>query len=63
MAVLFEMWICDLDLEESVAIDPAARLPAMNLLRAASDPSSTKNLPIVPSHQESLAGRRKSIAK
>ncbi len=70
MSALFEIpvglgrvWVCDLDLEESVAVDPAARLLAMSLLRAAADPSSTKNLPVVPSHQESLAGRRKLIAK
>jgi hypothetical protein len=70
MSALFEIpvglgrvWVCDLDLEESVAVDPAARLLAMNLLRAAADPSSTKNLPVVPSHQESLAGRHKLIAK
>ncbi len=70
LTVLFEIpvgkgrvWVCDLDLEESVAVDPAARLLAMNLLRAAPDPSSTKNLPVVPSHQESLAGRRKPTVK
>ena len=70
MTVLFEIpvglgrvWVCDLDLEESVAVDPAARQLTINLLRAAADSSSTKNLPIVPSHQESLAGRRKSTAK
>jgi len=70
LAVLFEIpiglgrvWVCDLDLEESVAVDPAARLLAINLMRAAADSSSTKNLPLVPSHQESLAGRRKSTVK
>jgi len=70
MTVLFEIpvglgrvWVCDLDLEESVAVDPAARLLMLNLLCAAADPSSTKNLPVVPSHQESLAGRRKPITK
>jgi len=42
MTVLFEIplgkgriWICDLDLEESVAIDPAAQLLTLNLLRSA----------------------------
>ncbi|MCA1594625.1 MAG: hypothetical protein LC754_18750 [Acidobacteria bacterium] len=70
MTVLFEIpvglgrvWVCDLDLEESVAVDPAARLLMLNLLSAAADSSSTKNLPVVPSHQESLAGRRKPIVK
>ncbi|MBA2302598.1 MAG: hypothetical protein H0W08_08185, partial [Acidobacteria bacterium] len=68
--VLFEIpvgrgrvWVCDLDLEASVAVDPAARLFALNLLRAAADPSSTTTLPVVPSHQESLAGRRKPTVK
>jgi hypothetical protein len=61
MTVLFEIplgkgriWVCDLDLEESVSIDPAARVLAKNLLRAAVDPDSTKRLPVVPSHRESL---------
>ncbi|MBA3296289.1 MAG: hypothetical protein H0U19_05085, partial [Acidobacteria bacterium] len=69
-AVLFEIplglgrvWVCDLDLEESVTVDPAARLLAINLLRAAADPSSTKTLPLVPSHQEMLSGRRKPAVK
>jgi hypothetical protein len=63
--VLFEIpvgrgrvWVCDLDLEESVAVDPAARLLAINLLRAAADGSSTTSLPRVPSHQERLSGKR-----
>ncbi|MDQ3179042.1 MAG: hypothetical protein M3Q33_00835, partial [Acidobacteriota bacterium] len=50
MTVLFEMplgkgrvWICDLDLEESVAIDPAAQLLMLNLLRAAINSSSLSN--------------------
>ena len=66
LAALFEIpvgkgrvWVCDLDLEESVAIDPAARLLAINLLRAAADGASTKTLPVVPTHQERLAGKRK----
>jgi len=70
LSVLFEislgrgrLWICDLDLEESVSVDPAARVLALNLLRAAADPSSTRTLPVVPTHQESLAGRRTPIAK
>jgi hypothetical protein len=61
MTVLFEIplgkgriWVCDLDLEESIAVDPAARALATNLLRAAGDPESTKRLPVVASHKESL---------
>ncbi|HXG55426.1 MAG TPA: glycoside hydrolase family 2 TIM barrel-domain containing protein [Vicinamibacterales bacterium] len=68
--VLFEIplglgrvWVCDLDLEESVAVDPAARGFAMRLLRAATDPSSTKMLPVVPSHQEMLSRRPSPPAK
>lgn len=67
MTVLFEIpvgkgrvWVCDLGLEESAAIDPAARLFAINLLRAAVDPASTRRLPIVPSHREQLVGRKGS---
>jgi hypothetical protein len=66
MTVLFEipvgkgrLWVCDLDLEKSVEIDPAARLFATNLLKAAADPLSTKVLPVVPTHKESLAGKSK----
>src|SRR5205814_1155123 len=46
------LWVCDLDLEASIGIDPAARIFAENLLRAAADPGSTKNLPHVLSHDE-----------
>jgi hypothetical protein len=63
MAVLFEIpvgkgrvWVCDLDLENAISIDPAAQLFTTNLLRAAADPDSTRKLPVVPSHQEQLAG-------
>ncbi|MBA3513029.1 MAG: hypothetical protein H0T77_01460 [Pyrinomonadaceae bacterium] len=70
LTVLFEIplglgrvWVCDLDLEDSVAVDPAARLLAINLMHAALDPSSTKNLPGMPSHQASLGGRRKQTVK
>lgn len=63
--VLFEIpvgkgrvWVCDLDLEESVAVDPAAHIFAENLLNAAIDPDSTKNLIKMPTHEEMLAGRR-----
>jgi hypothetical protein len=61
--VLFEIkmgkgrvWVCDLDLEESVSVDPVARIFAENLLRAAADPNSTSNLPTIPTHEE-LLGR------
>ncbi len=63
--VLFEIpvgkgrvWVCDLDLEESVAIDPAARIFAENLLNAAADPNSTKDLIKMPTHEEMLAGEK-----
>lgn len=69
MTVLFEIplgkgriWVCDLDLEESVAVDPAAQLLMLNLLRAAADSSSTKNLPAVPSHTESLEVKPKAVS-
>jgi len=69
MTVLFEIpvgkgrvWVCDLDLEESVAVDPATQLLTRNLLRAAADSSSTKNLPTVPSHTESLEGKPKAAS-
>jgi beta-galactosidase len=62
MTVLFEIpagkgriWICDLDLENAISIDPAAQLFTTNLFRAAADPDSTRKLPVVPSHQEQLA--------
>ncbi|MEO6034638.1 MAG: hypothetical protein ABIQ35_05240 [Verrucomicrobiota bacterium] len=48
------LWVCDLDLEASISADPAAQRFAMNLLRAASNPGSTKNLPRVLSHEELL---------
>jgi hypothetical protein len=60
--VLFEiplgkgrLWICDLDLFECLSTDPAARLFADNLFRAAADPSSTANLPKLLSHEQLLA--------
>ena len=63
--VLFEIpvgkgrvWVCDLDLEASVSVDPAARIFAENLLNAASDENSTKNLIRMPTHEEMLAGKR-----
>jgi len=48
------VWICDLDLKQSIGIDPAATLCAENLLLASADPASTKQLPKVPSHEELL---------
>ena len=57
MAVLFEVpagkgrvWVCDLDLESSVGVDPAARRFARNLLRAAAYPASTRALKEMPRH-------------
>lgn len=65
MTVLFEIpvgkgrvWVCDLDLEESVSVDPAARIFAENLLTAAADANSTKNLIKMPTHEELLAGKK-----
>jgi hypothetical protein len=57
------IWVCDLDLEESVSVDPAARIFATNLLNAAADANSTKNLLRMPTHEELLAGKRKVAAK
>jgi hypothetical protein len=61
--VLFEipigkgrLWVCDLALDSAVPIDPAARLFAENLYRAAADPDSTKNLKPMPSHEELCNG-------
>ena len=51
------VWVCDLDLEKCAGVDPAARLFAENLFRAAADPASTSSLPRVPSHEELLKGR------
>ena len=48
--------ICDLDLDGSVSADPAADLFARNLIEAAMDPDSTKNLRPVPSHEQMLKG-------
>jgi hypothetical protein len=63
--VLFEiplgkgrLWFCDLDLEASLDVDPAARVFAENLLRSAADPSSTGKLPKLRSHEELLSGKR-----
>jgi len=51
------LWICNLDLDVSQDLDPAARIFADNLYRAAADPDSTKNLPKIPSHEELLKGK------
>lgn len=65
MTVLFEIpvgkgrvWVCDLDLEESAATDPAARMFIDNLLNAAADASSTRNLVKMPTHEEMLDGKK-----
>ncbi|HET8655366.1 MAG TPA: glycoside hydrolase family 2 TIM barrel-domain containing protein, partial [Longimicrobiaceae bacterium] len=54
------LWVCGLDLEASVSVDPAAALFARNLLRAAADPRSTDHLPEVPSLEQMMAGTRPS---
>jgi len=50
------LWICDLDLEASAEVDPAARIVADNIYRAAGDADSTKNLQPVPPHEVLLKG-------
>ena len=55
------VWICDFDLEESIAVDPAARIFAENLLNAAADPNSTRNLIKMPTHEEMLAGKKAAV--
>jgi hypothetical protein len=50
------LWICDLDLEQCVDVDPAAGLFAENLFRAAAEPASTSSLPKLLSHEELLKG-------
>jgi hypothetical protein len=51
------VWICGLDLEASVNVDPAAAMFAENLFRAAADPNSTDHLPPMPTHEQLLAGQ------
>ncbi|MDB6123599.1 MAG: cbgA 2 [Pedosphaera sp.] len=65
--VLFEiplghgrLWVCDLDLEASVSVDPVAQHFAMNLFCAASDPDSTSKLPKLLSHEELLKAKHSS---
>lgn len=55
------VWVCDFDLEESIAVDPAARIFAENLLNAAADANSTKNLIKMPTHEEMLAGKKAAL--
>ncbi|MDQ3132787.1 MAG: hypothetical protein M3Q99_18715, partial [Acidobacteriota bacterium] len=55
------IWVCDFDLEESIAVDPAARIFAENLLSAAADPNSTRNLIKMPTHEEMLAGKKVAV--
>jgi beta-galactosidase len=50
------LWICDLDFAASADFDPAARIVADNIYRAAADPESTKNLQPVPPHEVLLKG-------
>ena len=50
------LWICDLDVQDSAGVDPAAALFARNLMEAASDPDSTKTLKPVPAHEQFLKG-------
>ena len=50
------LWICDLDVIDCSGVDPAAKLFEQNLYAAAADSESTKNLPVIPSHEELLKG-------
>jgi hypothetical protein len=42
-------------------IDPAARILADNLHRAAADAESTRNLPKIPTHEELLNGKQGKV--
>ncbi len=46
------VWICNLDVDACAARDPAARLFAENLYRAAADPESTRDVHKIPTHEE-----------
>lgn len=48
------LWICDVDFDASVGVDPVAQMFKDNLIQAAMDPNSTKDLKPVPSHEELL---------
>jgi hypothetical protein len=48
------LWICDVDFDASVGVDPIAQMFKDNLMQAAMDPESTKDLKPVPSHEELL---------
>jgi hypothetical protein len=57
--VLFEiplgrgrLWVCDLDFNASLGVDPAADLLMRNIQQAAGDPESTAHLPALPSHAD-----------
>jgi hypothetical protein len=62
--VLFEipvgkgrLWVCNLELADSVGVDPVADMVLRNLVAAAADPSSTAKLKGMPSHEEMLKGK------
>jgi hypothetical protein len=62
--VLFEipvgkgrLWVCNLDLADSVGVDPVADLVLRNLVAAAADANSSANLKPMPSHEEMLTGK------
>jgi hypothetical protein len=62
--VLFEipvgkgrLWVCNLELADSVGVDPVADIVFRNLVTAAADPSSTASLKPMPSHEEMLKGK------
>jgi hypothetical protein len=62
--VLFELpvgkgrlWVCNLELADSVGVDPVADLVFRNLVTAAADPNSTANLKPMPSHEDMLKGK------
>jgi hypothetical protein len=51
------LWVCDLDFEQTLGVDPLARKFAENLCRAAADKESTLQLPKLLTHEELLARR------
>lgn len=52
------LWVCDLDFEASVGVDPAADLFARNLFAGAGDPRSTERLAAPPAYERLLEQRR-----